>query len=57
LVAQTEADNNPALRLYADSGYTTIEGYRSLMLALGPAPEMVEVIERSGRDEPGSAPM
>jgi len=36
LVVQTEHDNDPALRLYADSGYTPIEGYRSLMLPLGP---------------------
>jgi GNAT superfamily N-acetyltransferase len=32
LVAQTEEDNDPALRLYAGSGYAVIEGYRSLML-------------------------
>jgi len=35
LVLQTEDDNDPALRLYADSGYTVIEGYCSLMLPLG----------------------
>jgi GNAT superfamily N-acetyltransferase len=34
LVLQTEADNTPALRLYAESGYTTIEGYCSLTLQL-----------------------
>lgn len=34
LVVQTEDDNDPALRLYADSGYAAIEGYRSLMLPL-----------------------
>ncbi len=38
LVLQTEDDNDPALRLYADSGYTLIKGYRSLMLPLGPEP-------------------
>src|SRR5215218_293206 len=27
LVVQTEDDNDPALRLYADSGYTLIKGY------------------------------
>jgi GNAT superfamily N-acetyltransferase len=36
LVVQTEDDNDPALRLYADSGYTPIKGYCSLMLPLGP---------------------
>jgi GNAT superfamily N-acetyltransferase len=34
LVVQTEDDNDPALRLYAESGYAAIEGYRSLMLPL-----------------------
>jgi GNAT superfamily N-acetyltransferase len=38
LVVQTENDNDPALRLYADSGYAPIEGYRSLVLPLGPEP-------------------
>jgi GNAT superfamily N-acetyltransferase len=38
LVVQTEDDNDPALRLYIDSGYAPIEGYRSLMLPLGPVP-------------------
>ena len=38
LVLQTEDDNDPALRLYADSDYTLIKGYRSLMLPLGPEP-------------------
>lgn len=36
LVVQTEDDNDPALRLYADSGYAPIKGYTSLMLPLGP---------------------
>ena len=36
LVLQTEADNTPALRLYAESGYTAVEGYRSLTLPLTP---------------------
>ena len=36
LVVQTEEDNVPALRLYADSGYGPISGYRSLMLPTGP---------------------
>lgn len=36
LVLQTEADNTPALRLYAESGYTLIEGYCSLALSLKP---------------------
>jgi len=38
LVLQTEDDNNPALRLYADCGYTAVSGYRSLMLPLGREP-------------------
>ena len=38
LVVQTEDDNDPALRLYADSGYTPIKGYCSLVLPLGPEP-------------------
>jgi GNAT superfamily N-acetyltransferase len=38
LVAQTEDDNDPALRLYADSGYALIKGYCSLILPLGPEP-------------------
>jgi GNAT superfamily N-acetyltransferase len=38
LVVQTEADNDPALRLYTDSGYAPIKGYRSLMLPLSPEP-------------------
>jgi GNAT superfamily N-acetyltransferase len=38
LVLQTEDDNDPALRLYADSDYTLIKGYCSLMLPLGPEP-------------------
>jgi GNAT superfamily N-acetyltransferase len=37
LVVQTEEDNAPALRLYADCGYAPIEGYRSLSLQLGPS--------------------
>jgi GNAT superfamily N-acetyltransferase len=36
IVLQTEADNTPALRLYAESGYSTVEGYRSLTLPLTP---------------------
>ena len=35
LVVQTEDDNDPALRLYADSGYAVVKGYCSLMLPLG----------------------
>ena len=38
LVVQTEDDNDPALRLYADSGYALIKGYCSLMLPPGPEP-------------------
>jgi GNAT superfamily N-acetyltransferase len=38
LVVQTEDDNDPALRLYADSGYALIKGYCSLILPLGPEP-------------------
>ena len=38
LVLQTEDDNDPALRLYADSDYTLIKGYCSLMLPIGPEP-------------------
>jgi GNAT superfamily N-acetyltransferase len=38
LVLQTEDDNDPALRLYTDSGYAPIKGYCSLMLPLGPEP-------------------
>ena len=36
LVVQTEEDNDPALRLYTDSGYALITGYCSLMLPLRP---------------------
>jgi GNAT superfamily N-acetyltransferase len=36
LALQTEADNDAALRLYAESGYTTVEGYSSLALPLTP---------------------
>jgi ribosomal protein S18 acetylase RimI-like enzyme len=36
VVLQTEADNTPALRLYAASGYTAVEGYCSLALQLEP---------------------
>jgi ribosomal protein S18 acetylase RimI-like enzyme len=39
LVLQTEDDNDPALRLYADSDYILIEGYCSLMLPLDPEPQ------------------
>jgi GNAT superfamily N-acetyltransferase len=35
LVLQTEEDTYPALRLYAESGYTLIGGYCSLSLPLG----------------------
>jgi len=35
LVLQTEQDNDAALRLYAESGYTLIAGYCSLSLPLG----------------------
>ena len=38
LVVQTEDDNKPALRLYTDSGYALIKGYRSLVLPLSPEP-------------------
>lgn len=34
LTVTTEADNAPALRLYADSSYTAVEGHCSLTLAL-----------------------
>jgi ribosomal protein S18 acetylase RimI-like enzyme len=34
LVLQTEDDNEPALRLYADSGFAPIKGYCSLSLPL-----------------------
>ena len=36
LVLQTENDNEPALRLYAERGYTLVDGYRSLTLPLSP---------------------
>ncbi len=36
LVLQTEEDNDAALRLYADSGYTLVGGYCSLMLPISP---------------------
>jgi len=36
LVSQTEEANDAALRLYADSGYTMISGYTSLMLPVSP---------------------
>jgi GNAT superfamily N-acetyltransferase len=38
LVVQTEDDNNPALRLYADSGYVLANGYCTLILRLAAAP-------------------
>lgn len=38
LVVQTEDDNDPALRLYAENGYVVIDGYRSLLLPLGREP-------------------
>ena len=34
LVLQTEDDNEPAIRLYEQSGYTVVKGYCSLMLTL-----------------------
>ncbi len=34
LAIQTETDNSAALRLYEGSGYTAVEGHRSLMLSL-----------------------
>ena len=36
LVAQTEEDNDPALRLYTGSGYRVVSGYCSLTLPIGP---------------------
>ena len=36
LAVQTEEGNDPALRLYAESGYAPVEGYRSLILPLSP---------------------
>lgn len=36
LVVQTEEDNDPARRLYTDSGYALIHGYCSLMLPIRP---------------------
>lgn len=38
VVLQTEEDNDAALRLYTDSGYTLISGYCSLMLPLSSNP-------------------
>ncbi len=38
LVLQTEEDNDAALRLYTDSGYSLINGYSSLMLPIIPEP-------------------
>lgn len=38
LALQTEDDNDPALRLYAESDYTLVKGYCSLVLPLGPEP-------------------
>jgi GNAT superfamily N-acetyltransferase len=38
LALQTEDDNDPALRLYADSDYTLVKGYCSLVLPLVPEP-------------------
>jgi GNAT superfamily N-acetyltransferase len=43
LVLQTEDDNDPALRLYTNSGFAQVEGYRSLMLPLAPDPRSVRV--------------
>ena len=39
LVLQTEQDNEAAMRLYEDSGYTVVRGYCSLMLPLSPTIE------------------
>lgn len=36
LALQTESDNTSALRLYAERGYMTVEGYRSMTLPLMP---------------------
>jgi GNAT superfamily N-acetyltransferase len=36
LALQTEEDNEAAIRLYEDSGYTVVNGYCSLMLPLAP---------------------
>jgi ribosomal protein S18 acetylase RimI-like enzyme len=36
IVLQTEADNIPALRLYAETGYAVVKGYCSLTLPLTP---------------------
>jgi len=41
LVVQTEEDNDPALRLYTDTGYRSMSGYRSLMLTLTAIPAAV----------------
>jgi ribosomal protein S18 acetylase RimI-like enzyme len=38
IVLQTEAHNRPALRLYAESGYSAVEGYCSLTLPLTTRP-------------------
>ena len=38
LVLQAEDDNDPALGLYADTGYAPITGCCSLILPLGPEP-------------------
>jgi hypothetical protein len=35
-VVALEDDNEPAHRLYAESGYTLVEGYRPLTLPLSP---------------------
>ena len=34
LVLQTEGDNDAAIQLYEDSGYTVVKGYCSLTLSL-----------------------
>ena len=49
LVLQTEDDNDPALRLYAKSDYTVVDGYCSLMLPLGPEPPHARTATRSNR--------
>jgi GNAT superfamily N-acetyltransferase len=38
IVVQTEDDNDPALRVYTDSGYALINGYCSLVLPIRPEP-------------------
>jgi GNAT superfamily N-acetyltransferase len=49
LVVQTEDDNDPALRLYADSDYTLIKGYCSLVLPLD-QPDAPDQFPTAGSD-------